>query len=254
MYVYIALFTISGTFWTIAYVQIIRLGFRDRTYGIPLVALAANLTFETHWTLRTGLGWFGPIPGSATMPHATMTHLFMFIWSFAWMSLDFVVFYQFWRFGRREFPHLSTARFVQMGVFTVLLAGTVLWLFQSEIGEGRGVGALPSVALAFMDTALLVGMLYQRQSLRGQSFPAAVTRTIADTTGCLAITTGVMVYSYPEPHPRLMLMWVLCFGIISLDTIYSVAVFRMRARTTRAAAPPAPRGTPAPAHPRVTIP
>ena len=33
-----------GLFWTLTYVLVIRQGFRDRTYGMPLVALCANIS------------------------------------------------------------------------------------------------------------------------------------------------------------------------------------------------------------------
>ncbi len=36
----------SGLFWTVTYLLIIRRGFRDQTYGMPLVALCANLAWE----------------------------------------------------------------------------------------------------------------------------------------------------------------------------------------------------------------
>jgi hypothetical protein len=36
----------SGVLWTITYLLIIRRGVLDRTYGMPLVALCANLSWE----------------------------------------------------------------------------------------------------------------------------------------------------------------------------------------------------------------
>ena len=36
----------SGIFWALAYVLILRRGFLDRTYGVPLVALCGNLSWE----------------------------------------------------------------------------------------------------------------------------------------------------------------------------------------------------------------
>jgi hypothetical protein len=36
----------TGIFWTITYLLIIRRGFLDHTYGMPLIALCANLTWE----------------------------------------------------------------------------------------------------------------------------------------------------------------------------------------------------------------
>jgi hypothetical protein len=36
----------SGVLWTLAYLLMIRRSFLDRTYGMPLVALCANLSWE----------------------------------------------------------------------------------------------------------------------------------------------------------------------------------------------------------------
>jgi hypothetical protein len=36
----------SGILWTVTYLLIIRRGFLDHTYGMPLVALCANLSWE----------------------------------------------------------------------------------------------------------------------------------------------------------------------------------------------------------------
>jgi hypothetical protein len=36
----------SGLLWTVTYLLIIRRGFLDHTYGMPLAALCANLSWE----------------------------------------------------------------------------------------------------------------------------------------------------------------------------------------------------------------
>ncbi len=36
----------SGFFWTVVYILIIKLGFQEKTYGIPKTALCANLSWE----------------------------------------------------------------------------------------------------------------------------------------------------------------------------------------------------------------
>jgi hypothetical protein len=42
----------SGTFWALAYVLIIRRGFLDETYGMPFVALCANVSWEFIFSFR----------------------------------------------------------------------------------------------------------------------------------------------------------------------------------------------------------
>ncbi len=43
---YMLLMLGSGIFWTITYILIIQRGLRDHTYGMPLVALCANISWE----------------------------------------------------------------------------------------------------------------------------------------------------------------------------------------------------------------
>jgi hypothetical protein len=234
VYVYIALFTVSGSAWVVAYLSIIRAGRRDRTYGVPVVALAANLAFEAHWTLRTTFGWFGPLPGGATMPHAELTYRCMALWSLSWLLLNLVVLGQFLRFGHREFPQLGRTQFRSLAALVIGLGGAVLLLFQHDVGEGRGVPALTSVAIAFMDAALFLGFVNHRRSLRGQSLAAAVSRTVGDTSGCLAIVIGVWVFGYPEPHPHIAILWVLVGGTVALDLLYTAALLRLRHRAAPA--------------------
>lgn len=44
---------ISGISWTIVYIELIRRGFLDRTYGMPLFALAFNIAWEFMYALST---------------------------------------------------------------------------------------------------------------------------------------------------------------------------------------------------------
>lgn len=37
----------GALFWSIAYIDAIRIGLRDRTYGVPILALALNFAWET---------------------------------------------------------------------------------------------------------------------------------------------------------------------------------------------------------------
>jgi len=41
----------SGLFWTLTYLIIIRRGFIDKSYGMPLAALSANISWEAIFLL-----------------------------------------------------------------------------------------------------------------------------------------------------------------------------------------------------------
>ena len=43
---YTELMIIGGIFWSLTYILIIRRGFIEKTYGMPLIALCANISWE----------------------------------------------------------------------------------------------------------------------------------------------------------------------------------------------------------------
>lgn len=43
---------VSGIAWTVVYVEAIRVGLRDRTYAMPVAALALNFAWETTYAAR----------------------------------------------------------------------------------------------------------------------------------------------------------------------------------------------------------
>ena len=79
----------SGIFWTATYLLIIHRSFLDHTYGMPLVALCANISWECIF--------------SFIYPPTIIQHVVDLVW----FSLDVVLFLQLLRFGPREFADLS---------------------------------------------------------------------------------------------------------------------------------------------------
>jgi hypothetical protein len=71
----------SGAFWTLTYLLIIRRGFLDRTYGMPLVALCANISWEFIFSF---LYPHGPVQRPVNI---------------VWFSLDLIILFQMLRYG-----------------------------------------------------------------------------------------------------------------------------------------------------------
>jgi hypothetical protein len=88
----LSLTALSGIAWTIVYIDAIRIGFKHKTYAIPVVALALNIAWETIYAvlvLQAGIWLQGGI-------------------NVCWALLDLVIVYTFARFGRAELPALVT--------------------------------------------------------------------------------------------------------------------------------------------------
>src|SRR5271156_3317602 len=69
--------------WLVAYILIIRQGFKDRTYGVPMLCIALNFTWEFIYAVDF------PFP----------VHL-VEILRWAWLLCDVVIVYQLFRYGR----------------------------------------------------------------------------------------------------------------------------------------------------------
>src|SRR5215813_7321575 len=75
----------SGVFWTAVYLLIIRLGFREKTYGMPIAALCANISWEFIF--------------SFLYPHAPPQNYISMIW----FAFDLIIVFQTLRFGKVAF-------------------------------------------------------------------------------------------------------------------------------------------------------
>jgi hypothetical protein len=185
---------ISGIAWTIVYVESIRVGFRDKTYAIPLAALALNIAWESTYAVHD------------LLTSVSVQALVNLIWALA----DLVIVYTFFKFGRAEFPRLvAKTMFVVWGLLIFGVAYAVQWLFLANFGAQEA-----SRYSAFLQNALMSGLFVQmiiaRQGLRGQTLTIAIAKWL----GTLAPT---ILFGVIENSP-----FILGLGTISsvFDLIY----------------------------------
>lgn len=189
---------VSGIFWLLAYVLMIRRGFLDKTYGMPLVALCANISWEFIY--------------SFILPHPR-PQLYINI---AWFALDTVILFQVIRFWKREFPDLSAGQFFPTFLFT-LGSGFCLVLF-SSIDLDDPIGKYAAFGQNLMMSALFIVMLYRRDDLRGQSIYIAAAKMI----GTFFASWGF----YPFfPFPDNLLLPFLFAATLVLDLVYMVMIY-----------------------------
>src|SRR6266487_1573231 len=133
----------SGIFWTATYILIIRRSFLDHTYGMPLVALCANISWE---------GIFSFIYPPFIIQHVV---------NLVWFALDMVIFIQLLRYGPREFADLSKRAFYGVCSLTLLTGFGAFFLFSSL--SHRSV-LLPFLYVAiFVYDVIYLGMVYKQQ-------------------------------------------------------------------------------------------
>ncbi len=178
---------LSGVAWTIVYLEAIRLGFRHRTYAMPVAALALNIAWES---LYAAHAWATTLSVQGVI-------------NSIWAMLDLVIVYTFLRFGRRELPAFVTGpMFI---VWAALVFGSA-YLIQGAfvVQFGWSAGARYSAFLQnLLMSGLFIALFVARRGGRGQSLVIAVAKWL----GTLAPTILFGVYA---PSPFILALGVLC--------------------------------------------
>ena len=159
---------VSGLAWTIVYIEAIRLGFKYKTYAMPVAALGLNIAWETIY------GFHGL---TETIDAQTVFNLL-------WAAADVVIVFTFFRFGRSELPKFVTRPlFIGWGVAVFGASYAVQALFINQFGWMDGARYSAFLQNLLM-SGLFIAMLVARRSTRGQSMVIAVAKwlgTLAPT-------------------------------------------------------------------------
>jgi hypothetical protein len=189
-----AILVASGVLWTLAYLQIIRQGFLDSTYGMPLAALCANISWEFIF--------------SFVYPHDLPQRAVDIVW----FSFDLVILCQLLLYGPREFSGLSRRSFY--GVFALALASAFGAVLAVTLEFDDFDGAYSAFGQNLMMSILFVTMLYARRSLRGQSVWIAVLKM------CGTALASFAFYFYNPDYDGSILLPFLYVSILLFDGIY----------------------------------
>jgi len=156
------LLLLGGICWTIVYIELIFLGFKEKTYGMPFVALALNFTWEA---LHSYLGLKNEIGNIQT-------------WIILlWFLLDTMIVCTYLIYGKKYFPKHSSKEFFAPWTTIIFLMSFVLqYYFVVEFGD------LGKVYSAFIQnlimSILFITMLVNRTDKKGQSLTIAINKWI----------------------------------------------------------------------------
>jgi len=191
-------------FWSLAYILIIRRGFRDRSFGIPIVALCANVSWEILASFFLGYPR-GPMIGNMI-----------------WLGFDIVILYTCLKFGAGEFTHPDVKKWFR----PLVLIGLVM-MFWAEatfcFNFDDPLGINISWINTFVVSAQMVAMYWRRDSLKGQSFWIGVCILLGDISGYLMICYASIKY---PGRIQMDLMNALAVGILGANLLYVVLIYR----------------------------
>ncbi len=196
----------SGVLWTLAYLLIIRQGFLDHTYGMPLAALCANISWEFIFAF--------------VYPHDLPQRAVNVVW----FSFDLVILVQFLLYGPREFAALPRRLFYAGLALALATAFGAVLAITLQFDDFDG--AYSAFGQNLMMSILFLTMLYSRRSLRGQSVPIAVLKLGGTALASLAF------YFFNPQYAGSILLPFLFVAILVFDGLYvgATAAFAGRER------------------------
>ena len=189
----------SGFFWMATYIMLIRRDFLDRTYGMPLAALSANIAWEFIFTFLY-----------------PQHHPQLYV-NFVWFILDAIIVFQFWKFGRRELDFLPDGWFIPMGILALVTGFLAVLLISLQFDDFDG--AYAAFGQNLMMSILFVVMAFRRSDLRGQSLYIAIAKMLGTAFASLAFVL------FPH-HFRGPLPIFLYLGILVYDWLYILVVYQ----------------------------
>lgn len=203
---------VSGLAWTLVYVEAIRVGLRDRTYAMPVAALALNFAWESTYAVRefsVGVSAQGIV-------------------NVVWAVADIVIVYTYLRYGRAELPGFVTRPlFAVWSVLVFASAFAVQWLFIAHFGTHDS-----SRYSAFLQNLLMSGLFIALYASRGGRHGQSLVIAVAKWFGTLAPT---FLFGVLEDAPFVLGLGLLC-------AVFDLAYVALLVRDPAAGGKPAAAG------------
>lgn len=151
-----AFFGVCVLCWIVTYLLVVYRGFADKAYGIPMAALAANLSWEFIWSFVLD-------------PFSDLGHIL----AIPWFAIDLVIAWQCWTYGGNHVTEPFLRRWFRVVFVTaIVISFPILYLTFQELNDTKAQYTGPG--LNFIMSLLFVSMLLNRPGVAGQSMYIAV--------------------------------------------------------------------------------
>lgn len=201
-----------GLCWSIVYILIIKQGYRDKTTGMPMAALCANISWEFIF--------------SFIYPHGGLQEIIDIIW----FTLDVIIMFQFIKFGRKEFEKtLPSVLFYPAFFITMVFSFSIILATIPELNDVQGRYAAFSQNL--MMSVLFISLIVKRGNTKGQSIYIAIFKMIGSFLPAIAL----YIY-FKSELITILSSATLFFDIVYIVLVYKYSRFHMAARRSWTAA------------------
>jgi hypothetical protein len=192
---------VSGFCWTWVYIESIRVGFKQKTYAMPLFALGLNFAWEA---VHSYIG----VTESETIGAQEVINV-------CWMVADVFIIITWLRFGLEDWPErLGKHTFYAWGALVFFVSIVLQLMFVREFGVSHG-----AIYAAFLQNLLMsvlfIDLLLRRDGAKGQSLAIAVNKWL----GTLAPT---ILFGYLQHRPFVTVVGAFCsvFDLIYIGLLY----------------------------------
>lgn len=203
----ISLLLLTGFCWTVVYVELIHLGFKEKTYGMPFVALALNFAWEAFYSY-TGLKY------SSTSIETWIILL--------WLVLDTFVVFTYFLYGKKYFPpQCSQEYFLTWTLIIFIMSFTLQYFFFEQF---KSLGQIYSAFIQNLIMSILfITMLVRRKNLNGQSLTIAFNKWI----GTLAPT---ILFGVIYGNKLVLVLGIFCsiFDLIYIYFLNNIKTMRIK--------------------------
>ena len=157
---------LSAAAWTIVYIDSIRIGFKQKTYCMPLFALGLNIAWEVIYSLNGFVDFSIQVVANAI-----------------WACCDVVIVYTYFRYGKKWFPDNAKKFFTPFSILALVTCTALQLAFYFHF-PWLEAAQYSAFAQNVTMSILFVIMLYRRNSADGQSMMIAIAKwlgTLAPT-------------------------------------------------------------------------
>ncbi|GAB1540593.1 hypothetical protein NUACC21_32620 [Scytonema sp. NUACC21] len=212
----------SGVFWVLTYVAIIWRGFKDRSFGMPIVALSANISWEAIYSF-------------IYIPPGQLLHFS----SIAWFFFDLPIALQCFLYGANDFKSpIIKKNFHAIFLATIAICFAIILAIVYEFNDTRGV--YTGFGQNLIMSILFICMLIRRDDLSGQSLYIAFFKFMgtlfaflsllfvfpADINTPLSLQAAITQIISSNTYPLTPLIKIVYLATLMFDVLYIVLLYR----------------------------
>ncbi len=190
----------SAVLWSITYVLIIYRGFKDKNYGMPIVALCLNLSWEFIF--------------AAIYPMILAQRIVNYVW----FALDVVIVVTYFLYYKKDFSNsLNKRLFIPQ--FLLLFSTSFLGVLFITIEFDDFSGVYSAFLQNLVMSILFLAMLFRRNNVSGQSIYIALAKML----GTLGPTILVFMNFYEFQNG--IFVKFLGIGCLIFDLLYILFLY-----------------------------